>query len=74
MCMCVCVCVYVCVYVEDQPYWDKHDVCTLYGTLYAGYMGMYLCAVKGGSTENQSYGNSTCTENCQRNITMCACA
>ena len=39
---------------EDQSYGDKHDVCTLYGT--CGYMHMYLCAVKGGSTENQSRG------------------
>ena len=26
-----------------------------------------VCAVEGGSIENQSYGNSTCTESCQRN-------
>ena len=26
-----------------------------------GYMHMYPCAVKGGSRENQSHGNSTCT-------------
>ena len=49
---------YVC--IKDQSYGDKHDVYTLYGT--CGYIHMYLCAVKGGSTENQSRRNSTCTE------------
>ena len=34
-----------------------------------GYMHMYLCAIKGGSTENQSRGNSICTESCQ--CTLC---
>ena len=52
--------------IEDQSYGDKHDVCTSYGA--CGYMHMYLCAFKGGSTENQSRGNSTCMESCQRNI------
>ena len=49
----------------------EHDVCIedqFYGEKRMGYMYMYLCAaVKGGSTENQSYENSTCTESCQRN-------
>ena len=51
--------------IEDQSYEDKHEVCTSYGT--CGCIHMYRCAVKGGSTENQSHGNSTCTESCQRN-------
>ena len=49
VCVCVCTCVCVCVRVcrcvlEDQSYQDKHDVCTLYGVLHAGYMGMYMCS------------------------------
>ena len=59
----VCMCASVC--IEDQSNGDKHDVCTSYGT--CSYMHMYLCAVKGGSTENQSRGNSTCMKSCQRN-------
>ena len=43
---------------------DKHDVCRSYGTLHAATC---TCAVKGGSSENQSRGNSTCTEICKRN-------
>ena len=43
--MCASVC------TEDESNGDRHDVhvCTSYGT--CGYMHMYLCAVKGGSTE-----------------------
>ena len=36
-----------------------------YGT--CGYIHMYVCAVKGGSTGNQSHGNSTCMKSSQRN-------
>ena len=43
------VCHDVCVCIEDQSNGDRHDVCTSYGT--CSYMHMYLCAVKGGSTE-----------------------
>ena len=57
--------VHVC--IEDQPYGDRHDVCTSYGTL----QHMYLSAVKGGSTENQSYGNSTCTQKNTVSFTQC---
>ena len=49
-------------------------------TMYVHCMEYYMqatwaciCAVKGGSTENQSYGNSTCTESCQRNIVFTRC-
>ena len=48
-----------------------YAVCTMYNNIIldnsCGYMCMYLhvCAVKGGCTENQSYGNS---ERCQRYI------
>ena len=58
--VCVCMCTSVC--IEDQSYGGTN---TIYGT--CDYMHMYPCAVKGGSTENQSRGNSTCMKSCQRN-------
>ena len=57
--------------IEDHSYGDGQDACTPYGTLHvhaATCKCTYtVCAVEGGSIENQSYGNSTCTESCQRN-------
>ena len=90
VCVCVCVCASVqcmyrvhnglplhkksygtqCICMYRRPFlyipWTLHAaICTCTDQ----------CAVKGGSIENHSYENSTCTESCQRNtvsFTQCA--
>ena len=48
----------VCTCIEYHSYASLHaDTCTCTDQ----------CAVEGGSIENHSYENSTCTESCQRN-------
>ena len=69
--MCV-MCASTC--IEDQSNGNKRDVCTSYMGHACGSMHMYLCAVKGGSTKNQSRGSSTCMKSCERNtVTFTQC-